>query len=272
MSCLTLLSAKPVNAQTTPKPSVPESVEEPKITIVSPSGEQIERNTTVELEISVLFMISDSVRAAPKGVQISYRVDNNSITPLDGLEMGQWSNGWWSVWGKTMLVDLAEGSHKVTAYATDSAGLHIDTTTAFTVDTRYEYPKISVISPQNKTYTTADIPIVFFVNGNISEGSIYLDTYPSQNFPIGNMTLSELKDGDYKLYLSATTERGRTTEIVAFSVNTDFFYSNQPIIITIGIIATLLAGIVLFRYKRANRKRKEAAHSVKVFSEYEEYV
>jgi hypothetical protein len=259
ISCLALLTPKPADAQTIPKPSVPESVEEPKITIVSPTGKQVERNTTVELEISVLFMMSDSVRAAPKGVQISYKLDNNSITPLDGSEMAQWSNGWWSVWVKTSLVDLAEGSHKVTAYTTDGAGLHINTTTAFTVDTSYEYPKMSVLSPQNKTYTTADIPVVVFVNGNISEGFVYLDAYPypNRNFPIDNMTLSELKDGDYQLYFSATTERGETTETIAFSVNTDFFYSNQPIIITISSIAILLSVIALIGYKRVKVKKRE---------------
>lgn len=201
----------------------------------------------------MIFVSTDT----PKGVQISFKLDNDSITPLDGLEMAQWSNGWWSVWGKTVLVNLTESSHKLTAYSTDSAGLHINTTTAFTVDTSYEYPKMVVLSPQNKTYTTEDIPMVVFVNGNISEGFVYLDAYPypNQNFPIGNMTLPELKDGDYKLYFSATTERGQTTETIAFSVNTHFFYSNQPIIITLFILAMLLTVIARLIYKRVKGKK-----------------
>lgn len=51
MSCLTLLTVKPTDAQL-PKPSIPESIAErgPSITILSPSGKQVERNTTVELD------------------------------------------------------------------------------------------------------------------------------------------------------------------------------------------------------------------------------
>lgn len=255
---LTIITAVILALAYTPDISVGESIEEPKITIVSPSGKQVERNTTVELEISVLFVKTDSVRPAPNGVQISYKLDNNSITPLNSLEMGQWSNGWWSVWGKTLLVDLAEGNHKLTAYAINSAILQVNATTTFTVNTSYEYPKMAVLSPQNTTYTTADIPIVFFVNGNISEGFVYLDAYPypNKNFPIENMTLTGLKDGDYKLYFSATTERGKTTETIVFSVNTNFFCSNQPIIITISVIAILLTVIALLSYKKVKKKKK----------------
>ncbi|NLF88657.1 hypothetical protein GX563_07530 [Candidatus Bathyarchaeota archaeon] len=238
--------------------SMGESIEEATIRIVSPSGKQVERNTTVELRITVVFAMSDRVRAAPKGVEISYKLDNDSITPLNDLEMFQWSNGWWEVQGKTLLVDLAEGSHKLTAYSTSSAGLKANTTTNFTVDTSYEYPKLSVLSPQNKNYTTSEVPLVFYVNGNISDGYVdlsispYLSSYPIPNkpFPINNMTLSELKDGDYKLYIGATTERGRIDQIIEFSVNTNFLYKNQQILITIGIIAIVLTILALIKYKR----------------------
>ncbi len=246
--------------------SMGESTEEPSIKILSPSGKLVERNTTVELEISVLFMMSDRVCAAPKGVQISYKLDNNSITPLDGLEMSQWSNGWWEVWGKTLLVDLAEGSHKITAYSTNSAGSNTNTTTTFTVDTSYEYPKISVLSPQNKTYTTTDIPVIFYVNGNISEGHVTLELYPYsaknvQHFSVDNMTLSGLKDGDYRLSFSATTERGRTTETIKFTVNTNFFYTNYPILLTIGIIAILLLIIGLSKHKSVKIRKLTSKQS-----------
>jgi hypothetical protein len=177
--------------------------------------------------------------------------------------MFQWSNGWWEVWGKTLLVDLAEGGHKLTAYSTSSAGLKVNTTTTFTVDTNYEYPKMSVLSPQNKTYTTSDIPVIFYVNGNISEGYGHLEAYPYsaktiQYLSVGNMTLSGLKDGIYRLTFSAITERGKTTETIAFSVNTDFFYRNQPIIITIGIIAILLTVLALLRYKTVKRGKRQS--------------
>jgi hypothetical protein len=260
VSCLTLFAVKPADAQL---PSIPDTIEEPKITIVSPSGKQVERNTTVELYIYVLFFMNDRVRAPPEGVQISYKLDNSSITALNGLEMFQWSNGWWEVWGKTLLVDLAEGGHKLTAYSTSSAGLKVNTTTTFTVDTNYEYPKMSVLSPQNKTYTTSDIPVIFYVNGNISEGYGHLEAYPYsaktiQYLSVGNMTLSGLKDGIYRLTFSAITERGKTTETIAFSVNTDFFYRNQPIIITIGIIAILLTVLALLRYKTVKRGKRQS--------------
>ena len=84
-------------------------------------------------------------------------------------------------------------------------------------------PSISVLSIENKTYTTTDIPLNFTVNALASQNTYSLDG--QENVTIaGNTTLTGLANGDHNLTIYAKDEAGNigVSETIHFSVNVPF--------------------------------------------------
>jgi hypothetical protein len=102
-------------------------------------------------------------------------------------------------------------------YANDSSGnLCSSNTLYFTIDT--VPPSISILSPQNKTYTETDILLSLTVNETTSEIKYSLDGKENITI-IGNTTLTGLSNGSHLLIVQATDAAGNTgTSRISFSI------------------------------------------------------
>jgi hypothetical protein len=123
----------------------------------------------------------------------------------------------------------------------------------FTVDRTS--PIVSVLSTENKTYGTNEIPLNFTVNESVSELKYSLDGLNSVTV-VGNTTLTELPNGNHNVTVYAIDEAGNTgtSETVYFNVEVPF-----PTMLFIAPIATVAAiGVGLLVY---SKKRKEGKNS-----------
>jgi len=95
------------------------------------------------------------------------------------------------------------------------------TTGSFNVSVDYTPPTISVISPQNKTYSVNDVPLTFTVSESTSWISYSLASQIKVTIS-GNTTLVGLSDGTYTITVYANDTAGNVgaSEMVYFSVNT----------------------------------------------------
>ena len=89
--------------------------------------------------------------------------------------------------------------------------VHIPLNSTFTVDTTFIEPKLIIISPQNQTYNTNDIEIIYSVNSKLIWSYYALDygdfaVGDSWKYFSGNMTLNGLSEGQHKLVISVKTE------------------------------------------------------------------
>ena len=82
-------------------------------------------------------------------------------------------------------------------------------------------PVISILSPQNTTYTTTSVPLTFTVSEAISWIGYTLDGQANMTIT-GNTTLTGLSDGTHSLIVYAKDTAGNTgaSEIVYFSIET----------------------------------------------------
>jgi hypothetical protein len=119
--------------------------------------------------------------------------------------------------GNTTLAELPEGSYNIVVYANDSSGNSCSSNTLyFTIDT--VPPSISILSPQNKTYTENDILLSLTVNETTSEIKYSLDGKKEVTI-IGNTTLAGLSEGSHLLVVHATDAAGNTgTSRISFSI------------------------------------------------------
>jgi hypothetical protein len=117
----------------------------------------------------------------------------------------------------------------------------------FTIDTTA--PKISLLSVENKTYTTPDITLDFTVNEAFSKVTYSLDG--QDNVTIAeNALLTGLTNGDHNVTVYATDEAGNIgrSETVYFSV--DVHFPTTLIIATVVTVAVVGVGLLVYFKKR----------------------
>jgi hypothetical protein len=104
------------------------------------------------------------------------------------------------------LTNLANGNYtlKVNAYLANGE-VHVPLNETFTVDSTFQEPKLTVISPQNQNYDTGDVDVTFNVNSNLIWSYYSLDS-SSWTRSYGNMTLHGLSEGTHTLQISVKTE------------------------------------------------------------------
>jgi parallel beta-helix repeat protein len=125
-----------------------------------------------------------------------------------------------TVSGNTTLVDLSDGLHYITVYANDTAGnMGSSDTVYFTVDT--VLPLIEVLSPKNKTYAVADVPLSFTVSEATAWMGYSLDGQTNVTVS-GNTTLAGLSEGIHAITVYAEDATGNmgSSVTVYFAVDT----------------------------------------------------
>ena len=120
----------------------------------------------------------------------------------------------------------------------------------FTVDTP---PSISVLSPQNQTYNSTDIPLNFTVDQPVTQIRYSLDGRKNVTIT-GNSTLNRVPEGEHNLTVYAKDDTGNigASDILYFSVKTPELF---PTAYSMGIVAAIV--LVLIRPIVYILKRKQ---------------
>lgn len=159
--------------------------------------------------------------------------------------------------GNTTLTGIPEDSHNLVIYVVDAAGnTGVSETFYFVVDNTL--PSISLLTTENKTYETTDIPLNFTVNEGVSWMAYSLDG--QENVTIsGNTTLTGLSTGEHNITVYAIDTAGNTgaSEMIIFSIpkKIEAFPTNWlgPAIATITIAGATLT-IYLVKFKKTTKK------------------
>jgi hypothetical protein len=123
-----------------------------------------------------------------------------------------------TIMGNTTLLGLPDGSYSIVVYANDTGdNMGASETIYFTIA---RAPEITILSPENITYATNDIPLVFTVNETTSWMGYSLDGQANVTV-FGNTTLLGLPDGAHNVVVYANDTFGNVapSNIVYFSVD-----------------------------------------------------
>jgi hypothetical protein len=214
-------------------------------------------NSTIDLEIIVRL-----VEGSSKPSNVSYRLDDGQLVSATNFtlqDVRYFDQNFTSCTVRAKLENLSEGNHTIEAY---TMGMH--TSRTFRVNSYYHPTVITILSPTNQTYSQK-VPLVFSVNLPIKSAHYYLFRQQGngvfERFFEGNITIDNLKDGDYLLHLYVTTENGEETTSANFSViNTSSITSLRIdfLLIAIPIVMLLLGvGLLLYRRHRKNANLKQ---------------
>ena len=212
-------------------------------------------NTSVPLNVRVLVP-----NGSPEIVCVLYCVDENSNVTLTNL------NRTYNVWigpgdalgsefyAALILENLAEGNHTLKVYSQDASGGEMSASTEFTIDTHYKSPLL-VLSPQNITYTTSEVPLTFVFSEEIDQAYYELDR--EGDLISGNFTLTGLSIGNHAIEINVWNGRKACfIQTVYFSVSSEPDYFPTTLIIATSVIIAVV-GIGLFVYFKKRKREAE---------------
>jgi hypothetical protein len=118
-------------------------------------------------------------------------------------------------------------------------------------------PSVTILSPENKTYTTSTINLNYVVNESATKIAYSLDG--KSNVAVkGNTTLTGLSNGEHHLtvYTNDTLGNRYASQTIDFSVKATNLFLTIAVIV-IPIAAVLIVGLLLYRRhrKKANLKK-----------------
>ncbi len=157
----------------------------PNISISSPENTFYDKSSVL-----LKFIADDSL------TWIGYSLDNQknvTITPM----------GYRDSWGlryETNITNLSGGIHHLTVFVRDMANDENFSNVTFTVD--QTPPIIKILEPTNKTYTSPDIDLDFWLSEPVANLTYSLDGV--NNTLTGNSTFTGLVLGEHNLTLFAT--------------------------------------------------------------------
>ena len=164
------------------------------------------------------------------------------------------------------LTGLSSGQHSVSVSKTANYDIILGNYSEAYASGKYYFsvivpPRISLMSPQNQSYETANIPLNYTTvvdHGTVSRMGYSLDGKDNVTLT-GNITLTDLPSGEHSLIVYATDEDGNTgaSETITFNVTKP---EPQPEPFPVASIATASiasAGIIavglLLYFKRRKR-------------------
>jgi len=111
-------------------------------------------------------------------------------------------------------------------------------------------PAISIASPENKTYTTTDVPLNFTVTESVSWIAYSLDGQTNVTIT-GDIILTGLSDGPHSLivYANDTDGNAGASETIYFSVSQPEPFPTTWIVAAIAIIAVVGAALMVYFVK-----------------------
>ena len=190
--------------------------------IDSPVYKMVYTNTSVPLDV-----YANVANPTPEVVSITYCLDEDSNVTLTNLTKTLRLPG--HIQGsqfhaELLLENLAEGNHTLRAYSQDAVGVQMNYSVEFFVDTHYTSP-LSVLSPQNITYTKTEVPLTFIcretnrLDGNFTRAGYVLDGIGSYYF-YDNSTLTDLSIGNHEIHITVWTDNYQFfSETIYFTVS-----------------------------------------------------
>jgi len=183
--------------------------------------------------------------------------------------------------GLVNLPELSEGKHRLTIYteadiynnglfnfpgSVFKPKINSDGTVYYSAsydDTVYFYidstpPNMSILSPENKTYTAADIPLNFTVDENVSQVTYSLDGNDNTTIA-GNTTLTGLSTGSHNVTMYARDVAGNTgaSETIYFAIAEEQRQEPEPepfptilVVASVASVAVVSAGLLSYFKKR----------------------
>jgi parallel beta-helix repeat protein len=118
-------------------------------------------------------------------------------------------------------------------------------------------PTISIIAPENKTYTSSDVPFAFTVNEETSKLVYSLDGQANVTIT-GNSTLSRVSNGTHTLVLYAQNSFGDTSAsgIVYFTVSVAGLGLLPILVAAIATVTVVLVAVLVYLRKLRRRSGK----------------
>jgi hypothetical protein len=105
---------------------------------------------------------------------------------------------------------------------------------------------VSIVSPENTTYTTNEIPLTFTTSKQASSISYSLDGEANVTIT-GNTTITDLPNGTHNLTIYATDETDNTkaTETIYFTITKEDTFPDSTILLVSAAIITATAIIII---------------------------
>jgi hypothetical protein len=253
--------------------SAPDNVEPPTISVVSP------KNNTVFASNNVSFTLNISFVSPPLPELFYYYLGLAEVYYKASWLKGTWqSNATYvnveSFYSEvsTIIVnvtDVPEGDHYLEVFAvlmgsretrrsSDGPTIHYgsyrligSSVVSFTIDS------VSILSPQNKTYNIAEVPLLFKVHESFTQIKYSLDGQDNVT-AAGNITLNGLSDGDHNVTVYATDEAGNVgaSETIYFSVEVPF--PTTMVIAPIASVAIIGSALLVYFKKRKKESGEKA--------------
>lgn len=121
-------------------------------------------------------------------------------------------------------------------------------------------PNISIVSPKNRIYVEADIPLAFIIDETVVCMTYSLDNNANVTIA-GNQSLSGLSDESHSLIVYAKDAAGNigTSEIIHFTIETQQ-PEPFPVWIVAAIVIIAVSGVALLIYFTKVKKKTKKSH------------
>jgi hypothetical protein len=183
--------------------TIPKEIASPTSTVYTTN--QIPISVKVELSAGYRFAYSMTIN------EMYYSLDLNANVSLSMYitETGTQKLKDATFRGYGSLSELTDGLHNLVIYAKGNFLPYVLGKVNFTVNTKNDFsaPYITIVSPQNTTYSKTEIPLTFSLNKTTSSITYKLDN--SANTTVtGNTTLTNLSEGSHNLTMYASDNLG----------------------------------------------------------------
>ena len=180
---------------------------------------------------------------------IEYKVDNGSwIT----LYQNSVYAGWPNIIDSCTMLNLSQGIHTITAKV--SAGPYYEIGNV-TIAAGIVAPYITVLSPENRTYSTTEIPLIFATSEMLELSNLQYVLDGKRVFVSENSSLKGLSEGVHTLivYGRSVFDANSGSETIYFSVDVPF---PTMLVIASGITLTVVSVGLFFTSRNAKIMRR----------------
>ena len=208
----------------------------------SPSSVVVYTTTSIPLTVYAIVHIE-----APDIEYFLYNVDENqngTLTNLNKTKVGihPHEEGY-EFTATSILKNLTEGNHTLKVYSLDTSGEWMTYSVEFMVDTNFKSP-LSVISPQNRTYTNSEVDLTFVCTEEIRFADYQLNGIGNSLYE--NLTLSDLSIGEHKLRVVVWTVKGVFSQTLYFSISEPEPFPTTLAVASIALIVVISSVILVF--------------------------
>jgi hypothetical protein len=227
----------------------------PAITIASPTNSSTYNVSTLSLKVTVT-TVKTGYETNGVSRLFTYALDGQNPENITITNSSDAVNAGAPVFfvGLANLTELTEGMHNLTVRVTfdyapttySKSGYYkeSESTVNFNVDT--VPPEVVILSLENKTYFTTDIPLNFVVHDD-SQITYSLDGQENITF-IENTTLTSLPHGEHNVTVYAEDVVGNVAvSTIRFNIEP---FPTTLIISTITVVAVVTAGLLVYFKKR----------------------